>query len=252
MTSIRTPHFNRRQWLGSAGSAFGALLLPRFARAGEPAPKARAAIVLFLQGGLSHYESFDPKPDASSEVRGEFASIATCVPGVRFSEHLPLLAQRLNRFSIVRSTNHPTPDHNQAIHMTLCGCELPGASTDKNNHNVNPSMGAVVAHQRRPSAAKLPGYVAIPHRDQLGRRVHFADAGFLGSAFAPVDSGMLPERADGLYAVPSNLSLNPGLTVARMHERSELLGVFKNASRSTSSCAHGHRPACARGSGAGL
>jgi hypothetical protein len=87
----------RRQWLGGAPGSFGALLLPNQAKS-APAPKARAAIILFLQGGLSHYESFDPKPDAPAEFRGEFGSLATSVPGVRFTEHLPLLAQRFHRW----------------------------------------------------------------------------------------------------------------------------------------------------------
>src|SRR3954469_7570818 len=121
----------RRELLGGAAASFGALLVPgATARAGEPAPKAKAAIVLFLQGGLSHFESFDPKPDAPAEVRGEFGTIPTTIPGVRFSEHIPLLAKRLNRFSVVRSVYHPTPDHLQAIHIALCGCELPGANID--------------------------------------------------------------------------------------------------------------------------
>lgn len=214
----------RRQWLKRTASSFGALLLPNLARAANtPTPKARAAIILFLQGGLSHYESFDPKPDAPSEVRGEFGNIATNVPGVRFSEHIPLLAQRLHRFSLVRSTYHPTPDHIQAIHITLCGCELLGANIDTKNHNHSPAMGAVVAKMRGAHQLGLPGYVAIPHRDQLGRRLHYADAGSLGPTFAPLDSGMLPERSDAPYQIPGNLALHPALTVDRLRERIELL-----------------------------
>lgn len=213
----------RRQWLGHAGRSFGALLLPGLASAAAPAPRARAAIILFLQGGLSHFESFDPKPDAPTEVRGEFGSIATKIPGVRFAEHLPLLAQRLHRFSIVRSAHHPTPDHLQAIHITLCGCELPGANIDFKNRNVSPAMGAIVAKMRGPRQGDLPGYVAIPHKDQLGHRLHYADSGSLGPTFAPVESGMLPDRADLPYTVPANLALNSALGVPRLRERVSLL-----------------------------
>ena len=163
------------------------------------------------------------KPDAPAEVRGEFGSIATNVAGVRFSEHLPLLAQRLNRFSIVRSAHHPTPDHIQAIHITLCGCELPGANIDFKNRNVSPAMGAVVARMRGPRQGDLPGYVTIPHRDQLGRRLHYADSGSLGPSFAPVDSGLLPQQADLPYAIPENLSLHSALSVPRLRERVALL-----------------------------
>ena len=84
-------------------------------------------------------------------------------------------------------------------------------------------MGAVVARQRGPHPAGLPGYVAIPHRDQLGHRLHYADSGSLGPSWSPLDSGLLPERADLPYAVPGNLALNPALSVGRLRERVELV-----------------------------
>jgi uncharacterized protein (DUF1501 family) len=222
-SAISLPLLTRRQWLGSAAGSFGALLLPAAARAASPTPKARAAIVLFLQGGLSHFESFDPKPDASSELRGEFGTIATTIPGVRFTEHLPLLARRLNRFSLVRSTYHPTPDHLQAMHITLCGCELPGANIDTRSTNSSPAMGAIVARERGPHSAGLPGYVAIPHSDQLGHRLHYGGPGYLGPSFAAINSGMLPTRADAPYAVPGDFALHPALTIGRLRERVSLV-----------------------------
>ncbi len=212
---------NRRQWLARAG-ALSAVLMPRPVRAaGSPEPPAKAAIILFLQGGLSHYESFDPKPDAPAEVRGEFGTIPTAIPGIRFSEHIPLLAKRLNRFSIVRSAYHPTPDHIQAIHITLCGCELPGANIDSRNRNLTPAMGSIIAKYR--AHPGLPGYVAIPHRDQLGHRLHYGDAGSLGAAFAPVDSGMLPIHSDLPFDAPRNYRLSAGLTEQTLRDRVELL-----------------------------
>ena len=215
----------RRQWLAGSG-ALGAVLVPRAVRAaGTPAPPAKAAIILFLQGGPSHFESFDPKPDAPAEVRGEFGTIPTTIPGIRFSEHIPLLAKRLNRFSIVRSAHHPTPDHIQAIHITLCGCELPGANIDSRNRNLSPAMGSVVAKFRaRPG---LPGYVTIPHRDQLGHRLHYGDAGSLGAAFAPVDSGMLPTRSELTYDAPRNYRLSANLTEQTLRDRVNLLDRFE-------------------------
>lgn len=214
----------RRQLLGGAASSFGALLLPTAtARAGSAAPKAKAAIVLFLQGGLSHFESFDPKPNAPAEVRGEFGTIATTVPDVRFSEHLPLLAKRLNRFSVVRSVYHPTPDHIQAIHITLCGCELPGANIDSKNRNISPAMGSVVAKVRGAHAAGVPGYVTIPHSDQLGHRLRYGGPGSLGASFSPIDSGLLPTRADARYDIPPSYRMDPALTPERLRDRVALL-----------------------------
>lgn len=217
-------NWTRRRWLRRTASSFGTLLIPSLARgANGQAPRAKAAIILFLQGGLSHYESFDPKPDAPSAVRGEFGNIATSVPGVRFTEHLPLLAKRMHRFNIVRSAHHPTPDHLQAMHITLCGCELPGANIDSKNRSTFPAMGAVVGRLRGPAHPDLPGYVCIPHRDQLGHRLHYADSGYLGPAFAPIDSGMLPDRGDLPYVIPANLGLNPGLSLGRLNDRIDLL-----------------------------
>jgi uncharacterized protein (DUF1501 family) len=226
------PALTRRQWLGSSAGSFAALLLPGPANGARVAPKARAAIILFLQGGLSHFESFDPKPDAPAEIRGEFGTIATTIPGVRFTEHLPLLAGRLNRFSLVRSVYHPTPDHLQAIHITLCGCELPGANIDTKTSNTSPAMGAAVARHRGPHLGGLPGYVAIPHRDQLGHRLHYAGPGHLGPAFAAIDSGMLPRRADLPYIMPGNFALYPALTVDRLRERLALLEGLEGHGRS--------------------
>ncbi len=217
-------HLSRRQWLRRTAGSFGAVLLPSLGRGAKTvAPRAKACIMVFLQGGISHYESFDPKPDAPSEVRGEFGSIATSVPGVRLCEYLPLLAQRMQRFSIIRSVNHYTPDHLQAIHMTLTGNTMPGANIERNNHNASPTMGAVVAKLRGPNQPDVPGYVCIPHRDQLGHRLHYGSAAFLGSSFEPIDSGLLPDRADAPFTPPPNLALRRGQTVDQLRERLTLV-----------------------------
>ena len=97
----------RRRWLQGGGALAGAMLWPQLLRAKET-PKARssparACIVIYLQGGLSHYESFDPKPDAPSAYRSTFGDIPTTLPGIHFAEHLPLLAKRAHKFSLIRS-----------------------------------------------------------------------------------------------------------------------------------------------------
>ncbi|MFM8470536.1 MAG: DUF1501 domain-containing protein, partial [Limisphaerales bacterium] len=86
----------RRRWLQGGGALAGAMLWPQLLRAKETqkasSAPARACIVIYLQGGLSHYESFDPKPDAPSAYRSTFGDIPTTLPGIHFAEHLPLLA----------------------------------------------------------------------------------------------------------------------------------------------------------------
>src|SRR6476659_9177589 len=84
----------------------------------KPSGKAKSCIYIFLSGGLSQHDSFDMKPDAPDNVRGEFKPIATRTPGIQICEHLPLLAQRSNLWALVRSLSHPSNDHS-AGHMIM-------------------------------------------------------------------------------------------------------------------------------------
>src|SRR4051794_26266336 len=104
-------------------------LLAAQARAGATqgrAPRARSMIMVFLSGGLSHIDSFDMKPDAPDGIRGEFQPIETSVAGLRICEHLPGLAQRADRWAVVRSMSHPNTNHLNATHQILTGQPQPG------------------------------------------------------------------------------------------------------------------------------
>ncbi len=227
--------FSRRRWLQGGGALAGAMLWPRLLRAqaakNNNAP-AKQAIVIYLQGGLSHYESFDPKPDAPSEYRGEFGHIPTTLPGVHFAEHLPLLAKRAHKFNLIRSAYVDSPSHPVAIHMTLTGWDLPDASVEaKNRNTTNPSIGSVIARACGKRVPLLPAYVTIPHSGQLGQRVHYATAGALGAAFEPMDSGLPPERADAAFTGPPNLSLQRELAGKRLEDRLTLLRAIDGRAR---------------------
>ncbi|MDB5339810.1 MAG: hypothetical protein JWN70_5429 [Planctomycetaceae bacterium] len=218
---------NRRQLLKCGAGAVGAYFLPRTSQAEQArrdAAPAKRAIFIFLQGGISQYESWDPKPEAPSAYRGEFQPIDTNVAGTRLSEHLPLLAQQAHRFNLIRSVYQPTADHINATHMLLTGYSLPGASIEGKNRNANPTLGAVVAKFREGTSLGLPGYVCVPHRDQFGHRLHYGSAAYLGSAYDPFDSGMLPELATGAFEIPANLSLHKELSTGRIDQRLDLLG----------------------------
>src|ERR1043165_5278252 len=142
---------------------------------------------------MSHYESFDPKPLAPSAYRGEFKPISTSLPGIQFSEHVPLLAARANKFNVLRSVYVDSPSHPVAIHQTLTGWDLPDADVaGKNRNTTHPSIGSWVARLRAENRAGLPPYVAVPHDAQLGIRVRYATSGLLGPAYEPVLSGMTP------------------------------------------------------------
>ncbi len=226
---------SRRHWLKSGGAVAGALLWPELLRAKETirnnAP-AKQVILIYLQGGLSHYESFDPKPDAPSAYRSEFGSIPTTLPGIHFAEHLPLLAKRAHKFNLIRSCYVDSPSHPVAIYQTLTGGDLPDASVEAKNRNLShPSIGAVIARACGTRAPLLPPYVAIPHSGQLGNRVHYGGAGPLGVAYEPLESGLPPEHARTAFTGPPDLRLSQGLSAERLEDRLTLLRAFDGQAR---------------------
>jgi hypothetical protein len=150
--------------------AVGAVGLPALLRAEAMAgpgqgPRARSVLLVFLGGGLSHHDSFDPKPDAPPEVRGKYGTIATAVPGLRVSEKLPRTAAVMNLLTLVRSGAHNNDHHETATNWVLCG-RFGSAFGDY------PAMGAVVAHETGFSG-QVPPYVAVPRNPsftwELGR-----------------------------------------------------------------------------------
>jgi hypothetical protein len=116
--------------------------------------RARSVILVFLGGGLSHHDSFDPKPDAPAEVRGKYKPIDTVVPGLRVSEMVPRMAQVMNRLTLVRSGAHNNDHHETATNWVLSG-RFGSAFGDY------PAVGAVVAHESG-FTGQLPPYVAVP------------------------------------------------------------------------------------------
>lgn len=217
---------NRRLFLQGSGAAVSAFALPQLVAAPSPAAvsaPAKQVIVIFLQGGLSHLDSWDLKPDAPAEYRGEFRPIATSIPGFFISEHLPRLAQRADRYNVIRSAYHGTPSHEAAIHWTLTGYDYPGANVTTKNRNVKPAMGAIVSKTRGPNQPGLPAYVCVPDRGQLGDRVRYAAANYLGIAHDPFESGMPPLNATNPFPTPPNLSLAKGTDLTRLEHRLGLL-----------------------------
>lgn len=220
---------DRRRFLQQAGAGVTAGFLPQViaakaqaAHEGQPF-QAKQIIYIFLQGGLSHLDSWDLKPNAPQEYRGDFRPIATRVPGFEICEHMPLLAQRADRYSVLRSVYHGTPSHEAAIHWTLTGFDYPGANTSDKNRNVRPAMGSIVAKMRGANHAGLPAYVCVPDRGQLGDRVRYASATYLGPAFDPLESGAVPANATTPFPAPPNLSLADGINLGRLDDRLSLL-----------------------------
>src|SRR5947208_17161864 len=129
---------SRREFIRVGGLSALGLTLPGFFRlqhltaaSGAPAKKAMRCILLWMQGGPSHHDTFDPKPDAPVEIRGEFNAIDTKVSGVRFGEHLPKLAARADKMAVVRTFAHKDNNHTAATHHIITGTPQPGVKFDK-------------------------------------------------------------------------------------------------------------------------
>jgi hypothetical protein len=150
-------------------------------------PKAKAVILLDLFGGPSHIDTFDPKPLAPEGIRGEFGTIATALPGVRICEHLPLLAQRLNRLAVVRSVTHKYNSHNPYGVMT--GFDGGHDQTDYFARPTNhPSVPSVCQFFGVGRGKELPGYVILPASPGYTQGLRRAGpyGGYLGPRFDPV------------------------------------------------------------------
>ena len=125
---FRGAPMGRREFLRAGSLGPLALGLPGLLRAreiGAPAPRAKACILLFMWGGPAQQDTWDPKPDAPAEYRGEFRPIPTRVPGLHVCEHLPRLAGHADRLAVLRAMTHDDVDHTTATHYLLTGQALP-------------------------------------------------------------------------------------------------------------------------------
>ena len=145
--------------VGLLGLGMGHVEALRAAGGARTAAKPRTVIYIFLSGGLSQLDSFDLKPNAPAQVRGEFRPIATRTPGIRICEHLPLLAERSNRWALVRSLTHGTNNHSAGHAIMLGGrSELPPGFSDTTPKATDwPSIAAVAGAATRPATTcRLP------------------------------------------------------------------------------------------------
>ncbi|MCO6457180.1 MAG: DUF1501 domain-containing protein [Pirellulaceae bacterium] len=186
--------------IGSLGIAATALphlapgeqLGPAPARAAADSPgRARSVILLWMAGGVTHLDSFDPKPYAPVEVRGVLGDIATRLPGVRFCETLPRLAAIADQLAVIRSYSHDSNDHLLSQVYTLSGRKV-----DPTGLFTEPNVGSIVNHLQGPRNG-LPGYIAVPGITRPGPPPHnLFVGGWLGNQHAPYCLGGLPKEAD--------------------------------------------------------
>jgi hypothetical protein len=183
------PHAqDRRRFLAQAAISGLGLGLPLTAAAAARPAAARggirSCILLFYYGGPSHLDTFDPKPDAPAEVRGEYRTIATAVPGVRVCEHLPRTARLMNRLALLRSLHHPMRNHNSAAAEALTGRTPAGGDQEllRDDPRGLPTLGSAVSYALGPRAGVLP-YVALPYTLYNVVQLPGQSPGLLGGAY---------------------------------------------------------------------
>src|SRR5213083_2588703 len=144
----------------------------------KSAGKQVNCILIWLDGGPSHYETFDPKPDAPQEIRGEFKPISTSVPGTQFCEVVPNLAKIAHKLTIVRSICHKDPNHGGGNHYLMTGAPTPVPVGCGAFVTFHPSYGSVVSWKRGIREG-LPAYMTTPEMSRSG------GPNFLGAQHAP-------------------------------------------------------------------
>lgn len=192
------PLFDRRDVLrvgsvAAAAAAVPANLRGADARRGQAPPLARAqsVILLWMAGGVTHHDSFDPKPDAPEEIRGTLKAAPTAIPGVRFTEVMPCLARQAGQLTLVRTYSSGNDDHFLSQAAALSGRRVTAAQI-----TTEPNVGAMVAKLHGPRAG-LPGYVAVPGTTRPGPPpTNLFTGGWLGAQYAPFPSGGKAKNED--------------------------------------------------------
>ncbi|MCA9175099.1 MAG: DUF1501 domain-containing protein [Planctomycetales bacterium] len=217
---------------GAAGAFGFGWSLPGLLAAEQASPQGAkdvSLIIVFLQGGLSTIDTWDMKPEAPVEFRGEFRPIGTKVPEIQLCEHLPRLARHTDKFSLVRSFGHSNSGHGPADHFMLTGYHpAAGFNASLKPNNQRPAHGAVIARQQGPRGS-TPPYVCLPKMHNA------AGSAYLGSTAAPFVVDADPNAPN--FSVPD---LAPPLAVPgdRLEARRELLSTVNRFASSADAAAN--------------
>jgi hypothetical protein len=172
----------RRDLLRAAGVGVVSSAIPFAAAA--PHAKAKSVILLWMAGGVTHIDSFDPKPDAPAEIRGTLGTLQTTLPGVRVSEVMPHLARQTGKLALIRTFASGNDDHFLSQAMALSGRPVTMREID-----TEPNVGAVVSKLHGPRAG-FPGYIAVPGTTRPGPPPkNLFVGGWLGQQYAPFPTG---------------------------------------------------------------
>ncbi|MFQ5730705.1 MAG: DUF1501 domain-containing protein [Planctomycetaceae bacterium] len=253
--NYRHSALGRRAFLGTGLGGLSAPLVFHSPADGSDSgrpPTGTAVIQYWLNGAASHFETYDPKPDAPAEVRGPFQPIATNVPGTQICETLPLHAKLMDKVTILRSVHHDNSDHQHGMHWCQTGHDAKANGVNPFKSSSHPSSGSVTAMLRGPNHPGLPPYVLIGYPlDKQGVHRFFPHrAAYLGVKYNPLE--ILKKRTGdgkdpGLDKDFRVRSLDPiaGMTRKKLLDRRKLLAQFHTQleRRPTTSWDHFHRSA---------
>jgi len=216
-----SPQHTRRQWIQcSLASALGVSFsgwLPQLAQAAKAAKNSKACILLWMSGGPSQLDTFDPKP--GQDNGGPIKGIATAQTGVRISEYLPQIAKQMKDLSIVRDMNTGEGDHGRGSQLMLTGYK-PNPAT------AYPSVGSLLSKELGSMDNELPNYVSLSSTQRVGR---VGGPGFLGPQHAPlVVSGNSSDPTARANLTIENLAPPKGVTAEAMKKRFSALGVLQS------------------------
>jgi len=204
---------------------FFGLSLPQLLQANAAAsgePRAKSVILLWLDGGISTIDTFDMKPNAPREIRGEFKPIPTNLPGVNVCEHLPKVARKMDKICQLRTIVHAGSQHAEACHQMLTGWpQIPDPNANPVGATIHPCFGSVVAEQQGWRGG-MPPFVEL-----LGG-IKYHHAGYLGSSYDPLrikDDPNAPE-----FRV-QNVSIPNGLSRERIERRRSMLEAIDDLQR---------------------
>jgi len=220
----------RRTFLQRVLAGMGAISIPNVARLRAQAADVgrsqdTSLILLWQDGGPSHFETFDPKPDAPAEIRGDLGSIATRLPGIRFCEVLPQLADLADRFTVIRSLHQASSNHVSATHTFVTGYDRTGVIKGP---PANPDMSTIISRMRSGRNGQLPNYVGIPEQPRGG-------SAYLDPSCGPFRVTDDPSKSD--FKVDS-LRFPEHVSRERIAQRSRLLGEVEQARRKLDQLSH--------------
>jgi len=223
------PKFDRRTFIASsvASTSLGGWLA-RLAAAGPDGARPKSCILLWMAGGPSHIDTFDPKPEAPADIRGEFSAIETSVSGIRISEHFPRFAKLMQHAALLRGMSTLESDHKLATYHLHTGYQNRGGAVSY------PSLGAIVASELGRHDVALPNFITIGRGPQEA-----LTAGFLGPDNQPL---AVNDPVRGLDFI------EPTVAQQQFERQQALLGQFEDAFRDTYHSAAGetHRSSIER------